>query len=144
MSQKKKEAVLQKKTVEEISTEEENLKLIKQANETKVSNWLLVIGIGAAVAVGTAATVYYYKRRKSKLAWEDESEGYSIDYYKKSFNRYWALTKKTFDAVTVSVNEFFAKNKNQSPLTSGDDSYLGGPFMGTDTSDHEEIVLCEL
>lgn len=147
MSQKKKETAPAKKSVNsDVNEEEKNLQLSKEANQMKVSNWLLIMGIGAAVAVGTAATVYYYRRRKARLAYEDEDYvGYSIEDYKSSFNKYWSLTKKTFEAVTLSVTDFFAKNKNTNPLMSSEDSYMGGPFMHTVTDDdHEEVILCEL
>lgn len=73
MSNKKKDALVPKKTVPAPPKEEDDLQVSKELNQTKVSNWLLVIGIASAVAIGTAATVYYYRRRKQRLAYmEDE------------------------------------------------------------------------
>ncbi len=142
MSSKKKETATLKKSTPVKEEKDDNLQLSKDTNQNKVSNWLLVIGVASVVALGTAATVYYYRRRKQKLAYMQE-DSWTIDTYKSTFNKYWNLTKKTFTAVSLSVNDFFAKNKENSPIVDADLTEAGGPFMVIHDEEHEE-VLCEL
>lgn len=143
MSNKKKDALVPKKTVPAPPKEEDDLQVSKELNQTKVSNWLLVIGIASAVAIGTAATVYYYRRRKQRLAYMEDEDSWTLETYKSTFNKYWNLTKRTFSAVSLSVNDFFAKNKQHSPMADAEFCQKGGPFMAAHSQDHEE-VLCEL
>lgn len=137
--------------VEAVEVEEKNIQdapLMEVENKMKVSNWFLIMGIGATVAAGTAVAVYYYRRKqRAKLAYEDEDYvGYSIDDYKSTFSRYWSLTKRTFEVVTASVTEFFQKTKFdiEGPMADAEKCRAGGPFMVDDSTDHDEVVLAEL
>ena len=136
-SRKKKELDIQ-----EESSEEEIVRSTLQSVRT--SNWMLAIGVGAVVAIGTAAIVYKVRSDRRKLAYQtysphDDFRDYTVENYQSTFNKYWGLTKQTFSAVRGVVAGFFVRTATDDvPLFETTSIYNSELF--SESTDNELLV----
>lgn len=118
--------------------------IAKAENSTRVSNWMIALGVGVAVAAVTTATVYYVKQRRRKeltsaryLGEEDQEE--SVESYSEKAQKYWNFTVKTFSSVRSVVSDFLMKKPNVSPMVSSEQARQG--LTGSPFDSQDEILL---
>jgi hypothetical protein len=132
---------LKKSEKEEEKEDVPSQELTVAENKTRVSNWMIAIGVGAVVAVGTAVVVYHVRRNRQIE--KDGNEMYSpyanstVKDYENVFSRYWGLTKTTFASVRSSITGFF-KSEEYEPFHS---STSVSPFGLDQSTDQEEDAI---
>lgn len=141
---KKKRPVQKEQSMSITTTETKNEvaipdKQLEDKNKTRVTNWALAIGLGAGVAILTAATVYYVRSNQS--AKKKKASRYeqvpTIEHYEGRFQKYWTLTTRVFGAVRSTVSEFFSKEKTVSAMVPSEQLKVS-PF-----DSEKETVLSE-
>jgi len=122
---------------------EMNIQTVKKAEEkadqkTRVSNWMIALGIGVGAGLVTAAAVYYVKKQRSTKPSRYQQEP-TIEGYQSRFRKYWNLTVSVCNTVRNTVSAFLSKDKPMAPLVAGGDVFLS-PF---DSESEQPVVLGE-
>tara|TARA_R110002072_G_scaffold45565_5_gene126899 strand:+ start:94861 stop:95283 length:423 start_codon:yes stop_codon:yes gene_type:complete len=137
-----KAAVVKAVVPEKVPESNEKTTITVAENKTKVSNWMIALGVGAVVAVGTAFVVYQVKRNRQKekeaIAMYSPYSNPTVEDYENVFSRYWGLGQKTFSSVRSVITGFFKSEEKLSPFH---DSETVSPFGLSSVDTEDEVIL---
>jgi cytochrome c-type biogenesis protein CcmH/NrfG len=123
----------------EINSTQKEKQLTKPGDDTKLSNWMIALGVGITTAVAVTAVVYYTKREKAK-----KQRGYrtknTVSSYSSTLNKYWGIATTTFATVRIAVSNLLNKEVQHKPMVASDED--PSPFSDQELIvDHDESEL---